>query len=363
MVNDGHISAYQGLSVAAVFMTAKTLFYIPAAMVDAGRTAAWLLVLGTGLVSAGGIALAAVLMRRYPGRSLVYATEDALGPVAGPVVNLAYFGLLFGLTVFLLRQYIEVFITTLLPNTPPSVLALVLVAVILVPAYNGVEALGRTATMLLPLSLLAIISVIVFNMGRAHLDRLFPFWGSGLTRLGIDSVRLVGVWSEMLVLPILYNCFRRHRDLLVAGLGGLALSAAVLSLTVASLVALFDLEPQPFALYLMARLVYLGRFFQRVEMYFVAFWFFIAFLQQAIGLYASAVTLAETLKLPHWRPLLFPLAVIGFAASLLPPDYATLVTMNRLFLRYYGNAVNFALPALVLLVAVLRRRRETSHAG
>lgn len=363
MTHDGHISAIQGLAMAAVFLAAKTLFYVPGYVVGQAKTAAWLEVLGTGLVTAAVFALPCLLLRRYPGRSLLYATEDALGPWLGLLINLAYFGLLFVMTAFLLRQYVEVFISTVLPNTPPSILALVLIVVILLPAYHGVEALGRTAVILMPMAMLGLLVVLVFNIDRARFYLLFPIWGAGPRRLAMDALVTIGQWQEILVLPVIYSAFRRYRDLLLAGYGGLAVSVLTLAAVVAMLVALFDVEPQPFAVYQMARLVYLGRFLQRIEMYFVAAWFFLAFLQQAIGLYASAVSLSETLHLPYWRPLLFPLAVVAYTLSLLPPDYATLVMANRLFLEYYATGVAYVLPLLALAAALLRRRGTVPHAG
>ena len=67
--------------------------------------------------------------------------------------------------------------------------------------------------------------------------------------------------------------------------------------------------------YRLSRNIYLGRFFQRVEALFIIIWSIVGALKIALTLYGAAVSLARTLKLPDYRPLIWPLGLIIFIFS------------------------------------------------
>lgn len=363
-MREGHIGALEGIALTTIILAAKETLTIPQMMVQEARTAAWLVALGSGVLALILFLLIASLMRHHPHQSLVEVTEKALGPWLALPFNLAYALSFFTIVALRLRQFVEVFVTTVLPETPPSVLAILLMVVALAIAYSGLETLARTALVLVPLVLLGTGLVLFFSLPSANLDWLFPIWGAGPGRLALGTVTWVGAWSELLLLPIIYSAFREHRTMVWTGAGGLFLATAFLTLICAIWVALAGARggaTQPFPLYQMARLIYLGRFLSRVEVIFATFWFLQAFLKEATALYACTVVLAETLHLPYWRPVIFPVALLAFAVSLLPPDFTSSSRLNALTMRSIEPAAAFALPLLVLGVAVLRRRQGWSH--
>ena len=77
--------------------------------------------------------------------------------------------------------------------------------------------------------------------------------------------------------------------------------------------------------------------------------------------YGASVSLARGFKLPVYRPLLFPLAVLVYGLNFLIPSFAAVAFLDATILRDYGWA--FALPTLVWLLVKLRSKGGPKHSS
>ncbi|MBX6395450.1 MAG: GerAB/ArcD/ProY family transporter [Alicyclobacillaceae bacterium] len=114
----------------------------------------------------------------------------------------------------------------------------------------------------------------------------------------------------------------------------------------------------PFPFYQMARLVYLGRFVQRLETVFGFLWVMTAAIYMAAGLWGATQSLAQAWDLPVYRPLVFPVAVLVFGIASLPADYPQTTSLTNVYLRSWGWVMLLGMPAALWLGAVLNRRRR-----
>lgn len=359
MRTEGHIGFPEALLLTFTVLSAKAILPFPALAVRLGQTAAWLLML---LIGAAGAALSLIIARlleRHPCRGLPRLAEDLAGPVGGVVLNVGLLAWLLAELALVLRLFTETFITAILPNTPPSVVALLMMAVVLYTAHAGLEPVSRTNLILAPLTVLAFLGILVANARDIRTDWLYPFWGPGPDSLLVTAIRWVGFSGGVVLLAVHGYALREARMFRRAGLLGLALAFGALAITVAVYVMLFGAEgaaDQPFPLYSMARLVYLGRFFQRSEAVFVLFWAMTAMVYLGVVLHAAAVTAGTALAVPYYRPLLFPLALLAYAASLVPRNFHEAVHWNQRLYAVSGF-VAFGVPALLLLISLMRRGR------
>jgi len=146
---------------------------------------------------------------------------------------------------------------------------------------------------------------------------------------------------------------------------GILLFGLTAAAVTSSLIGVFgapDAAQQPFPMFTMARLVYLGRFLQRTESLLVMFWFFAAAVHLSLLFHATAVGVAGSLRLPFYRPLIYPLAVLVASLVLIPEDYMVVVLTDRDWMRPLGIAI-FLIPLLLLMVAAIRRKGGTADAS
>lgn len=363
---EGHIGPLEGTVLLYAVLAAQIFVQYPSYLIEAGGPAAWQSSL---IVTAGALLFflpTALLARRFPGQGLAQISETVAGPLVGPLLTLGVAAWFFALLTNGLRNFAETFIVSFLPFTPPSIVILVLLLSAIYASYRGLETLSRAALILLPLIAAGGVLVMLFSIPRFDGSRLFPFWGHSFAQTATAGLTFAGGTAEIVLLLVVGYAFRQPQGLMRSGLIALVLFGITLTTTVLVLVTVFGgpgAAEQPFPMFNLARLIYLGRFFQRIEAIIVMFWVVAAAVRLAALLHGTVIALAGALRLPYFRPLLFPLGATSFSLSLLPENMLAVLRINRDWMEPLGLAV-FGVPLFLLLLASLRNKRgEKIHAA
>lgn len=357
-IKDGHIGWRETAALIITFTSIKVLLAFPRMQAKLGLSAGWMIPVIATALGLLGFGLIAVLMKRFPGKSIVEVSETVAGKYLGTVISLGFFAFFFYLTVMVLRQFAETVITTTLPQTPISVITAIFLAAVVYAAYMGIETIARGNWLLFPFMLLGYVTILAGVLPYFNSDNFFPLLGTGpaeILKFGMLKSSLLG---EVLVLAVILPALRDREKFTRIGLMSIMISGMAMTLAVVVLIGTFTPQGAKYEailpLYQLARLIYFGRFVQRIEALFIFVWIFAGLVEISLSLYASAVILARILKLPVYRPLVFPLALLAYSLSFLPPDYVTATKLETEVLRKYGWSITFLLPGLLLLLARIR---------
>lgn len=360
----GHIGPREGSVLLFTLLASMLFLQMPQVLVDVAGPAAWQVAI---LVTLLGVVITVpmiALAHRFPGLSLAEISVLAAGPVLGPLLTLAVSAWLVVATMQTLRNFTETFVMSILPDTPPSMVILFGTLIAIFASYKGVEAIARAAYVLLPAIAAGVLLILLLSLPRADLSLLFPFWGRGIDRTLVGGLYYSSTVAESIALLASGYAFHSGGDFQRSTIRGILLFGLSSAMTVAVMVGVTGSAiagQNPYPLFYLARLVYLGRFLQRIEAIFVMFWVFAAVTRLAALYHATAVSLAGALRLPRYRPILFPLGPIFIALSLLPKDYVTVLRLERDWMRQAGFVV-LAIPLLLWLAAAVRRK-EVSAGG
>ncbi|BDG59257.1 GerAB/ArcD/ProY family transporter [Caldinitratiruptor microaerophilus] len=364
MYQEGHLGFRELALLGFTVLAGVVVLPHPALVAQQGITAGWAVAL-LSAVWAGILTLPIVsLMQDFPGRGLPEALQETFGLVPGLVANVALTLWLVLKTALGVRLVMETFAVAILPRTPPTAIGATVLAMAVYGAYLGLEPVARANVIVWPALTLSVLAVAAAVLPEAHTDWLFPLAGPGLSGLVAASLRDIGLWADLGLTGVYAYAARSPGHLRAAAMWALATSAIALAGTVALGTAVLgpeDAARHPFLFYRLARLVYLGRFFQRAEGLFVLFWIVGALVYMAISLHATASLASVTLALPYYRPLLFPLAVVAFSISLLPPDTITALRAD-LAVRTWAVGPVFGVPILAYGLRLLRRKGVPAHA-
>lgn len=362
---EGHIGVREGTVLVFTVLTALLFLQLPQFMVEVGGPAGWQVALVSTASAVVMIMPMGALAHRFPGLGLAEISRETAGPFFGPLLTLVVTLWLTLTTAIALRNMTETFLVSILPNTPPSALILVAISVAIFSSYAGIEAIGRATQVLLPLIVAGTVLLLIFSLPRADLSMLFPVWGHDpLNTLG-GGIFYGSVAAECIFLLAAGYAFRDGKSFTQSGLWGILLWGALASATVAVLVSVFGsptTAENPFPLYNLARLVYLGRFFQRTESLTVMLWFFASAVRISVLLHATVVSLAGSLRVPAYRPLLFPLSVILVSLALLPEDFLTVLRTQRDWVRA-SSFIVLGVPLVLLLLALIRKKGGQANAA
>ncbi|MGE5599128.1 MAG: GerAB/ArcD/ProY family transporter, partial [Bacteroidota bacterium] len=199
----------------------------------------------------------------------------------------------------------------------------------------------------------------LLQLPNMKLDYLAPFWGPGPGRLALNGLLRSSLLSELVLLGFVAPAVARGR---IVPSGVFLIILATVVLTGTMLIGQMIFPPSvaaenTFPFYEIARSIYLGRFYQRIEFLFLLVWVTMALFSLTVRFYFGVSGLAKLFRLPYHQPLvpLAALAVLG--AALLFPDYATAVHWDSLLRGRWAWVPAFAAPALIYLAALARGKR------
>lgn len=239
-IKQGHVD---GRLVAAFLWLAasgKILLAIPSLLMVEGFSASWLIPLGSATIAAVAVLPGLALMKRFPGRSLAGAAEEAVGLIAGRAAGLALAVFLVADAALVLRQFSDAFGIVLLPLTPIPIITVVLVLAAVYSAYTGLESIGRLSLFLVPWLLALFVLAHTGRVQDLSLARLMPFWGPGPGKLAVQVLEHTGLYSELLTLLILIPYLRKPAVGRAVAFWVIGLTAAVMILVQVEVLAAFD---------------------------------------------------------------------------------------------------------------------------
>lgn len=255
-----------------------------------------------------------------------------------------------------MRNFSESMLLVALPETTLSVVILCFVGACMVAVYLGVENIARASYISFPFTLAAILAITLLSFNAWKPQYLFPLFGRGLFSILRAGVIRSSDYIELITLYLMPFLFYTHQVKKV-GFKAVIVSSAIFLLVVItySMSFPFPVGQEPYLpLYMMAKGVYLGHFLQRIEAIFLIFWVFAGLLLLSSGFYSLCKILSQILKLPDYKPLIPPLAIITFALAFAPPSLPDAVHLSNYGLREWGWFVFYGIPIFLLVVARLR---------
>ena len=352
----------EATALVMVMLGTKIFLGYPRMVTQLGATAGWLIILLSCLTSIGFWRVIASLLARFPGRSLLEISELVLGRPLGFGLNIII--ILYTLlgSSMLMRQFADTVILTALPNTPISALSALFLVTIFVAAYLGLEALSRSAFIALPFLIGSTLAVLIPLYPFWDMKELYPILGTGAWPVLKYSFLNTSAFGEVLILAFLAPYFSFGPDgIKRAGTIAIVVTAVFFILIT---VVYIMVMPMPGAMenlapfFQLSRSIYLGRYYQRLESFFILFWTFTAFMRLAIGYVVTALIIQQALKLPYYRPLLPALAVLIFSLALTFPDALTTISIEKEYRLLYGWIFTFILPCGVWAAAYLLKKDD-----
>ncbi|WP_048743729.1 endospore germination permease [Paenibacillus sp. P22] len=360
-MNTHRIGVRETASIGIIFIIAKIFLPFQRSLAEIGGTAAWIIALiAAMLCPLTWWSIRGVLRHASGGSTLIEATEEIWGPWLGTIWNLVYFTFFFTITFLVLREFSELLASDILPRTPMNIIMIAMLIPIAVVAYAGLEAIGRFCWSAAGLIVASVVIVLMGGlMTHFEPDALLPFWGTGRSRVLSLGLVKSSLFSEMLVFGFLLPRLRKTSQWPKAAWWCMSVSAFTIFIT--TFVYLF-VFPYPTAIRLnvpmfeLSRLVIFGRWIQRLESVFLISWLICAVVKLAIGLYCSAATLSQMMKLPKVQPVIFPLALLVYACSILPGSEMEAVLWDGQYLRTYGSLVSIGIPMLTWLLGMIKSK-------
>ncbi|MFX4301388.1 GerAB/ArcD/ProY family transporter [Alicyclobacillus tolerans] len=369
------------IAMLTIFVASNAFLMYPRYVSQTTLEAAWMEPIISGAITLIVFLIVEMLLSKYfPYMDIVQVSQETFGKPITMFFILIVVGYFILSTASVSRQFTENVITTVLPSTPILLIGAVFMAASAYIAYMGLEGICRTAYFVQPILIIGILALCLMTANWWHPMYLFPIWGSGPWVVLKSSVFYISIFNNVLLLCVIFPHAYHPRDFRVIGTVSIVVSTLLLTAFLVTFHMVFspvEAGKASFALYQMARMIYLGRFFQRLESIFVFLWVTAAIVKMAVSLWGAGYLLGKAVGWKSFRPSIPSISLLCFAISLWHADLVRVITMDDQYLMQWGWTVVFALPVFIILSGVIRhhlrrggggrdkrrnKRRRTAHA-
>lgn len=336
------------------------LYYARMTVEDAG-TAGWIMTVYISLLVLIIYIVLIKLLKKFENKDILDIAEIAGGKPLKVVTGLVITVVLFFLTAAVLREFSEDMKVVSLPTSPLSYIMIFFIIGAVVGSFLGIEAIMRYHAIIVPVISAGFIIILLGVIPKMDLTNLLPIMGTGSYNIFGKGFFRSSIFSELLVLFLLPPFLGGYKN--VKSVGYIAIGFSSVFLISGSLVYILTF-PYPSSMesflpvYQMARLINLGRFFERIESIFVFVWAMAAFIYLTASFYFMVYTFAKTTGLKYMRPLIPPFAVLVFSAAFIPRNLVTVINMKTQFFSKPAWFLTFAFTGLILIIANLQKRVE-----
>lgn len=290
----------------------------------------------------------------------VAVCQQLVGKIGAWLIVVAYIIMFFGNSALLLRQYAEYTLITALPRLDFQFVIIWYTVTIGIMCYLGIEALCRTAYIMLPMLVGGVLLVFLLVSPFYIVYNLTPWQGNGMMIVIQSAINSVGINLGVLSLVFLAPAFQSAKTIktiTIFSLGGVAMLRILFTFVYIMVFGVVVGGEKAMPLFELTRLVYLNQYIQRIEALFIVVWVIIGLLSIAGFLYIALYLIVILLRLPTMRPIV-PLGVIIIAnLAMLPPDIGYAIRVDKVIIQL-SNVGIYVFPGVLFIMSMVKKRRK-----
>ncbi|HEY9059035.1 MAG TPA: endospore germination permease [Pseudobacteroides sp.] len=361
-MREGKIGVQEAIALIAITISVKVYFTSPTYVSKIIGTASWYMTLISTATAILGFTFIYKLLKRFPGKDLIDAFELTLGHIVGFIASMVLLLYFLVNTSLLLREFAEVLKIYALPLTPPSFVIGMFLMMVCISCFLGLESIARTARLIGLYVLAGFLIVIILAFNNYDYHNLFPFLGNGLGKTLLAGASRSSFYGEVISLGIIATSMQGVSHIKKAGYTALTISGLIVSIALFATMMAFNYATSQeivSRMYELSRVIRIGGFLQRLDPIFLFTWCIGTLIAISLLFYCLVKTYCKSFKIKDMRPAIIPLAVIVFTVCMLPEDMITISEYVQ-FIRQNDWSISLGLPTVVLIIAVIRKKKGVS---
>lgn len=364
MIEKGKISSLQMGILLYPTILATALLSVPSATAKLAKNDLWLSPIWASLIGFITVYIAIKLYKFYPKQTLIQYSESILGRIFGKALG---FILIINLLItngFTTRQYSELVTGAFLSYTPMIVVTTSLALICAFAVRGGLEVVGRSAEMFIPLYVFSLVMIIVFLVPEFQPKNLLPVFEKGL----LPSIKGAAIPESMFTLYFLISFLLPYLSDEEKALkwSNISVTAVMLTLVITNLTILFvfgeTASNYVYPVLNIARYISIADFFENVESFIMAIWVSGTFIKLSLQYYITVLAVAQLLGLSDSRCIVFPIGILNVLFSFWGiQNFSQLTTVLGTTIPFYSVMVNVVPLILLLFIAAIQKKRENSN--
>lgn len=357
MIKEGKFGTQEAICIITITTVSKVFYTSPTMVMKIVGTAGWYMTLFSAATATVAFTVVYLLLKRFPGKNIMEIYDIVLGKSIGSFFSLSLLLIVLLTAAANIREFTEVMIVYVFPLSPPSYIIGLLLIIIVLAAYLGLEPIARVSRLFGGMLLFGLLSILILATRNYELYHLFPILGYGIGTTFSNGALRSSAYGEVTIVAVIAGSLQGISHVKKAGYISLFLSGAIISLVIFSFTLSFPYytgREITAPMYLMTTLINYAGFFQRLEAIFLYIWSISMAISSSALIYIVLMIYGHIFNIQDKKPLILPLNIILYCLAMLPESMGALITIYMQALRTYGWIFFFLPPALALLIAMAK---------
>lgn len=330
---------------------------------------AWIAVVAASIFGAVLLWFYHLLVSKSGNKNLYEIMEFCFGRKISIILAFLYITYFMNVASRIVRDFCELLASAILPNTPMEVMSVTFCLVIGYIMYLGIEVLARTNEIFSPylLFFIVLLTILIFASGKVDLQQLEPVLGNGIAPIGeaIFPELLTFPFGELVAFTVIFPLVAKKQYTLRVSIWGLAMSTAILVIsliiTIASL-GVDGMQRSNFPLLMVARLISIGGFVERVEAVVVFIMMLGILVKGSVFIFCALKGLEYVFRLPY-RYFSVPVSMaVSLFTVLIALNFADQIEEGLIIVpKILHPPFQFGLPAIIFLFLSLKLGRRKNQ--
>ncbi|MEW6173636.1 MAG: endospore germination permease [Bacillota bacterium] len=362
MREEGKVSAFQVTLYQVSAVLATLVLFVPTIATMRARQDVWLSGVLACLFGLLAVFIAAKLALRFPEQTVIQYTPRLLGWFLGKMAGFIYVFFFFFVAYINQRQFGELMTTAYYPSTPIIVFIGILTLLACYLVYLGLEVLCRVIVLwgAFGVTFFVLLALVLKDI---KVSNFLPFLEHGIGPVVAGAMAPGALFIEttiiLMVIPFMSDKNRAVRNSLAA----VFMLFVLFEMVVVPAVGVMGAESVSrlmFPYFTLSRRVHIPILpvLERQDAILMVFWVGGLLWKLGVFMHAGVMGLGQWLGLKSHRPLIFPVGALLIALSM--QGWESVIDLFAAASETFYIAIfpTFVLPALLLLVAVLRGMRD-----
>jgi len=340
--------------LAALVTIGDSIVVLPTIPAFEAKRDAWLAAIIGLVVGLLVIWLMTTASKLHPKLSLIQMNEKIFGKWLGGLLSFIFLAYLLISISAHLREMGDFNVSQVLPDTPIEAIHILLLLLVIMAVYLGLETFTRAGEIVFPWVLILFLLLILSLLNEADMHKIMPVLDNGLKPVLRGSLACIAYpFMElvifMMILPHVSKTDGINRSMLIgATIGGL-----VLFLMITFTILVVGAEPSgllSYPGYDLAKRISVGRFVERIEAFLALLWIITTFFKMCVYLYGFAQGMKQLFRLTDYRDILLPTGMLLVGMSIvLAPNVAVYNNTASKYWPFMNTTFSVFYPILLLI--------------
>lgn len=351
------IGSLEAISLLLIVVLNHVILSLPKNIISTTGSSSLLNIIFISILALFFVMFVTKVFSKFPGYDLLDISNFLGGKPLKYITGILFILYFISFSSITLRNFSENLKIVYFQNYSITLIIFLFILAIVGSNYLGIKSIIRGSFITLPALLLSVFFIFFATINHFNYQDLFPVLGDGFYTTFISGMSNIYAFSAISVLYFLPKHLNHSSEIRKIGYWFIAISFILLIFSIATVLLIFPVisnAEQVAPLYLAARLIKFGRFFQRIDAVFLLVWIIsvISYLSFVIAL--SINIFKDLFEIENSNMTVCSISLLALGFSLIPKNLVQIRFFTNTFYRYLTIGLVFLFAFFILFFANLK---------